>query len=79
MADLAVPALVLHGSDDPFFPPGHGRALAAAIPGARLVVLPGMGHEAPPLATWDVVVPEILRHTAQVGGTSDAKTTTLSR
>jgi pimeloyl-ACP methyl ester carboxylesterase len=79
MAELAVPTLVLHGSDDPMFPLEHGRALAAAVPGARLVELPGMGHEAPPPVTWDVVVPEILRLTGQVGGVSDAKTTTLSR
>jgi pimeloyl-ACP methyl ester carboxylesterase len=64
MADLAVPTLVLHGTDDPLFPLAHGRALAAAIPGARLVELNGMGHEVPPPAVWDVVVREILRHTA---------------
>lgn len=64
MADIAVPALVLHGTDDPLFPLAHGRALADGIPGARLVELEGMGHEYPPPALWDVVVPEILRHTA---------------
>ena len=64
LADLAVPTLVLHGTDDPLFPLEHGRALAAGIPGARLVELPRMGHEVPPPELWDVVVPEILRHTA---------------
>jgi pimeloyl-ACP methyl ester carboxylesterase len=65
LADLTVPTLVLHGTDDPFFPIEHGRALAGGIPGARLVALEGMGHQAPPPAVWDVVVPEILRHTAR--------------
>jgi len=64
LADISVPTLVLHGTDDPCFPLEHGRALADGIPGARLVELPGMGHEVPPPALWDVVVPEILRHTA---------------
>jgi pimeloyl-ACP methyl ester carboxylesterase len=64
MADLAVPTLVLHGTADPLFPLPHGRALAAEIPGARLVELPGMGHEVPPPPLWDTVIPAITRHTA---------------
>jgi pimeloyl-ACP methyl ester carboxylesterase len=65
LADIAVPTLVLHGTDDPFFPFEHGRALAGGIPGARLVALEGMGHQVPPPALWDVVVPEIVRHTGR--------------
>jgi pimeloyl-ACP methyl ester carboxylesterase len=64
LADVAVPTLIVHGRQDPMFPPAHGRALAAEIPGAELLVLDGMGHEHLPPATWDVVVPAILRHTA---------------
>lgn len=60
MADLAVPTLVVHGSDDGMFPVAHGEALAREIAGARLVVVPGMGHENPPRPTWDQVVPEVL-------------------
>ncbi len=63
MADIRRPTLVLHGSEDPMFPLPHGRALAAEIPGATLVVLAGMGHEVPPRAFWDVVVPAVLEHT----------------
>jgi pimeloyl-ACP methyl ester carboxylesterase len=59
-----VPTLVLHGTEDPFFPLEHGRSLAARIPGARLIELDGVGHEPPPPRTWDVVVPALLRHTA---------------
>ena len=61
---ITAPTLVLHGTEDPLFPIGHGEALAAEIPGARLVALPGVGHQMPPPAVWDVVVPEILAHTA---------------
>ncbi|QHC57502.1 alpha/beta hydrolase [Rathayibacter sp. VKM Ac-2760] len=56
-----VPALVVHGSADPLFPPAHGEALAAAL-GARLIVLDGVGHQAPPPATWAEIVPAIAAH-----------------
>jgi pimeloyl-ACP methyl ester carboxylesterase len=39
LAGLAMPALVVHGRRDPFFPVGNGEALAREIPGARLLVL----------------------------------------
>ena len=64
MADIAVPTLVLHGTDDPLFPIEHGEALAAEIAGARLVQLAGMGHEVPPPPLWDVVIGELVQHTA---------------
>src|ERR671936_1172701 len=39
LSELAIPALVVHGRRDPFFPLGNGEALAREIPGARLLVL----------------------------------------
>lgn len=63
LSALQTPALVLHGVDDPLFPIAHGRALAEAIPGARLFPMEGVGHEVPPRSVWDKVIPEILRHT----------------
>jgi pimeloyl-ACP methyl ester carboxylesterase len=60
---IAARTLVLHGTEDPFLPYGHGEALAAAIPDARLVPLTGVGHEFPPPQTWDIVVAAILDHT----------------
>ncbi|MGJ9373878.1 alpha/beta fold hydrolase [Nesterenkonia sp. CF4.4] len=59
-----VPTLVLHGTADPLFPPAHGRALAEAIPGARLVELTDMGHQLPPHDTWGLVVDLLIEHTA---------------
>jgi pimeloyl-ACP methyl ester carboxylesterase len=64
LADVDVPTLVLHGEADPLFPPEHGVALAAAVRGARLVLLSGVGHQYPPRIAWGVVVPEILAVTA---------------
>jgi pimeloyl-ACP methyl ester carboxylesterase len=48
LGSLRVPTLVVHGTDDHVLPIEHGRALAAAIPGARLVEVPGLGHTFPP-------------------------------
>lgn len=59
-----LPTLVLHGTVDPLFPLAHGRALADAIPGARLIELDGVGHQLPPPRTWDLVVDALIDHTA---------------
>lgn len=61
--DLRVPTLVVEGAVDPYFPPPHGAALAARIPGARLLTLADVGHDVPRPA-WDVFVPALLTHTA---------------
>jgi pimeloyl-ACP methyl ester carboxylesterase len=47
LAELRVPALVLHGAADQVLRPSAARHTAAAIPAARLRVLPGMGHFIP--------------------------------
>jgi len=48
---LDVPALVIHGADDRLVDASGGRATAAAISGAELVVIDGMGHDLP-AALW---------------------------
>jgi pimeloyl-ACP methyl ester carboxylesterase len=64
LGTVDVPTLILHGTVDPLFSMAHPAALAREIPAARLVPLPGVGHEFPPRAVWGVVISEILRHTA---------------
>ena len=76
VATITAPTLVVHGDADPLFPLPHGEALADAIPGARLLVVPGMGHQVPPPETWDVVVPALLLHTS---GGWDATADRLAR
>jgi pimeloyl-ACP methyl ester carboxylesterase len=44
---ITAPTVVLHGSHDPMVRPRNGRGVAAAIPGARFVVVDGMGHDLP--------------------------------
>jgi pimeloyl-ACP methyl ester carboxylesterase len=62
ITDLVAPTLVVHGEEDPVFPVAHGQALAAEIPGARLMIIRSLGHEVPP-RIWDELVPAVVRHT----------------
>jgi len=47
LAAIAVPSLVITGSEDQMIPPSESRSMAAAIPGATLVEIAGAGHMAP--------------------------------
>lgn len=58
LAGVRLPSLVLHGDADPLIRPSGGRATAAAVPGSRLVMYPGMGHDLP-RALWPTIVEEI--------------------
>ncbi|MGY1809595.1 alpha/beta fold hydrolase [Blastococcus sp. SYSU D00669] len=51
LAAVGVPALVVHGAEDALVDVSGGRATAAAIPGAELLVVDGMGHDLP-RAVW---------------------------
>jgi pimeloyl-ACP methyl ester carboxylesterase len=51
---IEIPALVVHGHRDPFFPVGNGEALAREIPGARLLVLPTAATAIPATAVEEV-------------------------
>lgn len=64
LAGVGVPTLVLHGEADPLIGVSGGRATAAAVPGARLVTFPGMGHDLPE-ALWPEFVAQIGRTVAQ--------------
>ena len=59
LPSVKAPTLVIHGADDPLLPLAAGEDTAATIPGAKLVVLPRMGH-ALPLAVWPRVIDEIV-------------------
>ncbi|WP_206507975.1 alpha/beta fold hydrolase [Streptomyces chrestomyceticus] len=47
LRSVRVPALVIHGTDDVLIDMAGGRATAAAIPGAELAIIDGMGHSIP--------------------------------
>ncbi|HET9199056.1 MAG TPA: alpha/beta hydrolase [Solirubrobacterales bacterium] len=61
---LDVPALVIHGSNDVLVNPSGGRATAKAIPGARLKMVDGMGHDLP-RALWPEFVDQIAANAAR--------------
>jgi pimeloyl-ACP methyl ester carboxylesterase len=48
LADITRPTLVIHGREDPLLPLPCGEDTARRIPGARLQVIDGMGHDIPP-------------------------------
>ena len=64
--DLDVPTLVIHGEDDPLIRASGGKATAEAIPGSRLLIIPGMGHDLPP-ATWSQIVAAIVDNARRAG------------
>ncbi len=47
LREISIPTIVLVGERDALTPPADSEAMAAAIPGARLVTIPGAGHLAP--------------------------------
>jgi 3-oxoadipate enol-lactonase len=47
LPQIAVPTLIIVGERDALTPPADSEAMAAAIPGARLVTVPGAGHLTP--------------------------------
>jgi len=62
---ITAPTLVLHGDRDVMVHPSGGRATQRAIPGARLLTIPGMGHDLP-AGTWPQLISAISDHAHQV-------------
>jgi pimeloyl-ACP methyl ester carboxylesterase len=69
---ITAPTLVIHGSRDRLVAPSGGRATARAIPGARLMMVPGMGHDLP-RAAWPTLIDAIAEH-ARRADTARAQT-----
>lgn len=59
---VRTPFLVIHGEEDPLISLSGGQATADAVPGARLLTLPGMGHDLPP-QLWDTITDGIAANT----------------
>jgi len=55
LADINLPTLVIHGTEDPILPLDHGMALADNIAGATTFIMEGVGHEIP-----EALMPEIV-------------------
>jgi pimeloyl-ACP methyl ester carboxylesterase len=67
LAAVSVPTLVIHGTTDPLVPAAHGRDTAAAVPGAQLLLVEGMGHDLPRNnGPWPQIIDAIVAHTKAV-------------
>ncbi|HYD50487.1 MAG TPA: alpha/beta fold hydrolase [Terriglobales bacterium] len=64
LRSVSVPTLVIHGADDPLVPVEGGHDTAAHIPGAELLIIPGMGHDLP-RQLWDQIAAAICALTAK--------------
>jgi pimeloyl-ACP methyl ester carboxylesterase len=58
---VTAPTLVIHGTVDPLVRPEGGKDTAASIPGARLMMIEGMGH-ALPIRFWPEIIDAIAKH-----------------
>jgi len=58
---VKAPTLVIHGTVDPLVHPAGGRDTAASIPGAKLLMIEGMGH-ALPIPMWPEIIDAIDKH-----------------
>jgi pimeloyl-ACP methyl ester carboxylesterase len=56
---ITAPTVVIHGTRDRMVMPSGGRETAKAIPGARLVMIEGMGHDLP-RGAWDRIIDAIV-------------------
>ena len=61
LASVRAPTLVIHGTVDPLVRPEGGKDTAASIPGARLLMIEGMGH-ALPIPMWPQIIDAIDKH-----------------
>ncbi|NMO94247.1 alpha/beta fold hydrolase [Paenibacillus lemnae] len=62
--EIQVPALIIHGTEDPVIPYEHGKHLANEIPDSVLLSLAGAGHELH-YDDWDIVIDSIAKHTSK--------------
>ncbi|MEL0155756.1 MULTISPECIES: alpha/beta fold hydrolase [Sphingopyxis] len=65
LKSIGAPTLVIHGEGDPLVPLAGGRDTADNIPGARLLTIPGMGHDLP-LGLVDTLADAIAGHAGAV-------------
>jgi pimeloyl-ACP methyl ester carboxylesterase len=66
LGQIRVPTAVIHGTADPLIHVSGGKATARAIPGAELVLVPGMGHDMP-IELWPVLLDAIDRTARRAG------------
>ena len=71
LSRITAPTLVVHGTTDRLVRPSGGRATAKAIPGAKLLMIEGMGHDLPE-AAWPQLIDAIAEHAQAAAGATAA-------
>lgn len=59
--NIKTPCLIIHGAEDPIFPPEHAQALSENIQGSRLALIQDMGHALNPVY-FEKIIKEIVNH-----------------
>jgi pimeloyl-ACP methyl ester carboxylesterase len=72
---ITAPTLVIHGTADKLVAPSGGRATARAIPGARLLMIEGMGHDLP-RGAWPQLIDAIVEHASRAAAPAGAAAAT---
>jgi pimeloyl-ACP methyl ester carboxylesterase len=67
LKQITAPTLVIHGTVDKMIRPSGGKATAKAIPGARLMMIEGMGHDLP-RGAWPQIIDAIAEHARAADG-----------
>jgi pimeloyl-ACP methyl ester carboxylesterase len=67
LASLAVPTLVIHGTEDRLVQPSGGERTAEVVPDAKLLTIEGMGHDMPP-QLWPQLAEAIVGHMTENPG-----------
>jgi pimeloyl-ACP methyl ester carboxylesterase len=60
---VKAPTLIIHGDSDPLVSVEAGKDTAEAVPGAKLVIMEGMGHDLPHGEAWARIANHIIAHT----------------
>ena len=77
LRQLTVPTCVIHGLADPMVHVSGGRATARAVPGAELVLIPGLAHDLPP-QVWPTVLDAIERTARRSDATATSPASSTS-
>ncbi|KLL13101.1 alpha/beta hydrolase [Protofrankia coriariae] len=79
LARLEIPALIVHGANDPLIPVASGRLTAAAIPSAELLEIDGMGHDIP-RQVWDRLLDKLddVAHRGEVAAAARRASVSIS-
>ena len=69
LRSIKAPTLVIHGTEDRLIRPSGGKATKRAIPGARLMMVEGMGHDLP-RGAWPQILDAIAENAASARGSA---------